>query len=298
MTPKIFISYRRDESTGYAGRIHEGLARVYGTDSVFMDMDDIDPGADFVRAIEDQISACDVLLVLIGNQWLTVQNAGKRRIDDPNDFVHVEISRALARDIRIIPVLLNNARMPAERDLPDAIKNLCRHQAIPLSEERWDYDFGKLVEALSARSGIWGSRRKIIALLAGGAAFAVIPAGWWATRSEPPVVSGRWTAEVKYDFGVSRVEVFSFQQTAERIRGTASFLGVDRAIVDGQIEDDMLQFVTRTAEVAGDENRETTHEYNGKIDGDSIEFVMQTIGGFSDHPPVAFTARRAAIIDK
>jgi len=86
--PRIFISYRRDESTGYAGRIHERLAALYGADSVFMHVDNIQPGTDFVAAIDRHISTCDALVVLIGNRWLSAQDStGRRRIDDPEDFV-------------------------------------------------------------------------------------------------------------------------------------------------------------------------------------------------------------------
>src|SRR5262245_51476132 len=107
--PNIFISYRRDESAGYAGRIHERLATLYGSDAVFMDFDDISPGMDFVQTIENRLSSCQVLMVLIGKRWLSVQNAdGKRRIDDPIDFVRIEIATALARRVTVIPVLLNN----------------------------------------------------------------------------------------------------------------------------------------------------------------------------------------------
>jgi hypothetical protein len=164
----MFISYRRDESTGYAGRLHERLAKLYGTDSVFMDVDDIGPGADFVRFIEDRIASCDVLLVLIGNQWLTLKNSnGQRRIDDPADFVRIEVSRALARNVRTIPLLLNNARMPEEKDLPADLKALCRRQAMELSEERWEYDFGKLAEVLQGGPRKRASRRRMIAAAGG-----------------------------------------------------------------------------------------------------------------------------------
>jgi len=109
----VFISYRRDDSAGYAGRIHERLASVLGEDAVFRDFDDLRPGMDFASAIEQEISSCTVLLVLIGERWLEARDArGRRRIDDPGDFVRIEVSRALSRNVRVIPVLLGGASMP------------------------------------------------------------------------------------------------------------------------------------------------------------------------------------------
>ena len=289
---KIFISYRRDESTGYAGRIHERLSHIYGTHSVFMDVDDVGPGTDFVSVIEDQIASCDILLVLIGPRWLTLQDANsRRRIDDPNDFVRIEISKGLARKIRIIPLLLNHASMPSEKSLPNDLKELSRHQAMELSEERWEYDFGKLAETLDSGPGKRKPRRNILAALCGIVLVALLAALWLFKQS--PIVTGRWTADVKYDFSDPQREVFVFEQTDGSIRGSASFLGVDRAIVEGKIDGDMLSFVTQTFEMAGNETRETTHRYDGKVSGQEIRFVMQILGGFSDHPVVSFTARRA-----
>jgi hypothetical protein len=90
--PTIFINYRRDDSAGHAGRLHDRFVSVLGGRSVFMDLDDIQPGANFVNAIEEQVGACDVMLVLIGKRWLARDAAGRRRIDDPDDFVRIEIA--------------------------------------------------------------------------------------------------------------------------------------------------------------------------------------------------------------
>src|SRR6478735_2338220 len=129
--PTIFISYRREDGAGYAGRIHERLASVFGSESVFIDLDDIPPGVDFVSKIQETVAACDVMLVLITRRWLELRDAsGRRRIDDPADFVRIEIGKALARNIRVIPVLMNNASMPAEKDLPPEIGQLADRQAI------------------------------------------------------------------------------------------------------------------------------------------------------------------------
>jgi hypothetical protein len=288
---KLFISYRRDENTGYAGRIRERLVSLFGPGSVFMDLDDIGPGSDFVEVIDKTLASCDVLLVLVGSHWIGIKDSnGRRRLDDPKDFVRIEISKALGRNIRTIPILLNDAPMPAEKDLPQDLKPLCRHQAIEMSEERWDYDFGRLVEALSGRSPRQTGRRKILALV-GAALPAVLAVLWWLRK--PGVdLTGSWTADVQYDFGVRQREVFRFEPGGSDIRGTASFLGVDRAIVDGRIDGDRISFVTHTMETLGNDSRDTTHRYEGKVGGDEIRFVMQTIGASSDHQAISFAAFR------
>ncbi|MGH8717667.1 MAG: TIR domain-containing protein [Burkholderiales bacterium] len=150
--PKIFISYRREDSSGYAGRLNEKLSQVFGAKNVFMDLEDIEAGTDFDQAIRKSVSACDALIVLIGKRWLSVTDgSGERRLGDPHDYVHLEIATALDRDIRVIPVLLNRAEMPTQSDLPQAISKLALRQARELSDDRWDYDTERLIEALGGR---------------------------------------------------------------------------------------------------------------------------------------------------
>src|SRR5438067_10074126 len=93
----IFISYRREDTAGYAGRLYDGLAAHFGSDRVFMDVQGIEPGVDFVEAIERALSSCEILIVLIGKDWLAADSAGRRRLDDPADFVRLETASALAR---------------------------------------------------------------------------------------------------------------------------------------------------------------------------------------------------------
>lgn len=145
----VFINYRRDDSAGYAGRLMDRLAAHFGHKKVFMDVTDIEPGLDFVQAIADGIGACDALLVVMSKQWLTARAAdGTRRLDDPNDHLRLEIMAALERGVRVIPLLVRGARMPAEEQLPTALTALARKQAIELSDERWDFDVGRLVGVL------------------------------------------------------------------------------------------------------------------------------------------------------
>ncbi len=145
----IFISYRRDDSEGEAGRLFDDLTRAFGDDCVFMDVAGISPGMDFRQAIEGNVSSCGVLLAIIGPSWVTISNAqGHRRLDDPNDFVALEIASALKRNVPVIPVLVHEAKMPHAPDLPDSIKDLSYRNAVELTHARWNSDVSLLIEAL------------------------------------------------------------------------------------------------------------------------------------------------------
>jgi hypothetical protein len=144
----IFINYRREDSAGHAGRLFDGLSSHF-PGRLFMDVDTIAPGIDFVEAIEQAVGACEVLIVVIGREWLTLKNAtGGRRIDDNADFVRLELETALARNIRIIPVLVQDAQPPRPEDLPPSLARLARRNAIELSDVRWGYDVERLAQTI------------------------------------------------------------------------------------------------------------------------------------------------------
>ncbi len=145
----IFISYRRDDTEGEAGRLFDDLVRAYGDKSVFMDVAGINPGMDFRKAIDDNVATCGVLLAIVGPAWATIANEdGKRRLDDDNDFVRLEIASALARDIPVIPVLVHNARIPSPDHLPENLKNLAYRNSVELTHARWNSDVALLTKAL------------------------------------------------------------------------------------------------------------------------------------------------------
>src|SRR5690349_7388558 len=110
--PRIFLSYRRKDAAGHAGRLRDRLAAQYGQDRVFQDIDSIKPGADFAKNITNAVGSCHVLLALIGDEWLKSKDKGHRRLDNPNDYVRLEIEAALNRNILVIPILLDGATMP------------------------------------------------------------------------------------------------------------------------------------------------------------------------------------------
>ena len=145
----IFISYRREDAEGQAGRLFDDLSAHFGRDAVFMDVAGIKKGLDFRRIIDEHVTSCGVLLVIIGKRWLSVtDNTGKRRLDDANDFVRLETAAALSRDIPVVPVLVHDAVMPTEQELPDVLKELAFRNGTELTHARWDSDVKLLVEDL------------------------------------------------------------------------------------------------------------------------------------------------------
>ena len=177
MAQRIFISYRRDDSRGYAGRLQGDLSRRYSEEHVFRDVE-IPPGADFGEYITSLVDKCNVVLAIIGPSWLDARDReGERRIDNPDDWVRLEIERALARDgVEVIPVLVDGARLPPREELPESLLALRRRNAFELSDRRWDYDVGQLGQHLDV-------------LLRGTSALHVRPAEMSTTPTATPVAA-------------------------------------------------------------------------------------------------------------
>jgi formylglycine-generating enzyme required for sulfatase activity len=149
MSGQIFISYRREESRWSAGRLFDRLTARFDRRQIFMDIDGIGLGEDFVETIEKKVGACDVLIAVIGAHWLTSSDQkGGRRLDNPEDFVRMEIGTALRRNIRVIPVLVDGALMPKSTDLPDDLKRLARRNALLIGDTHFDDDCRRLVAAI------------------------------------------------------------------------------------------------------------------------------------------------------
>ncbi len=150
----IFISYRRNDSEGEAGRLFDDLIGHFGEDSVFMDVSAIEAGRDFRKAIDESVATCGVLLAIIGNNWVdSKDDAGLRRLDDPADFVRLETAAALRRDIPVIPVLIRGAKMPRSDQLPDDLKDLAYRNGVELTHARWGSDIQLLIKALDTVLG-------------------------------------------------------------------------------------------------------------------------------------------------
>jgi hypothetical protein len=149
MSGQIFLSYRREDSSAWAGRLSDRLSGHFPSNKIFMDVDAIEPGVDFVEAIEESVGSSEVLIAIIGKRWLiSSDEGGGRRIDNPEDSVRLEIATALKRNIRVIPVLVDGAVMPHSKDLPNDLQLLRRRNALEVSHARFNADLGRLIAAL------------------------------------------------------------------------------------------------------------------------------------------------------
>ncbi|UVJ44301.1 tetratricopeptide repeat protein [Pseudomonas sp. LS1212] len=199
--PRIFISYRREDSQALAGRLFDRLAQRFGKDRVFRDIDAIEAGANFAEVIGERIGGCDVLVALIGTRWLEAEDGeGRRRLDLPHDFVRVEIAAALDQRKLVIPVLIEGTTMPSREVLPEELAPLADRNALPISDARFDFDVGRLIAVIdrtvvahqpapgtttaARRTGLWAHlneehTQRTIAFIGAGIA-AVVTATWTA----------------------------------------------------------------------------------------------------------------------
>ena len=307
--PGVFISYRREDSGGYTGRLFDILSGHFGRKNIYMDLDTIQGGDNFITVIEEKIGVSDVLVAVIGTRWLTVTEAnGTRRLDNPHDFVRLEIAKALERGIRVIPVLVDGASMPNAQDLPEDLRPLSERQAVDIRDSHFHADAQQLLQVLhKAIHGIgfrpemnW--KRLIPALLSGAGAIAIILAILFFRHHQPPssapsnTVAGKWTATVKYDWGDTHQELFDFEVDGEEVSGTASFLGSGRGILDGKIVGNRISFATKSLSTLNSDEKtyEEKHNYKGTLDGDTIRFTMMTDSEIESHVPIHFTATKVA----
>jgi len=311
---RIFLSYRREDTAGYAGRIAERLTHVFGDEYVFRDIEDIQPGVNFADEIQRNVAGCDVLIALIGPHWLKAVDAnGKNRLDDQGDFVRIEIVAALQRGVRVIPVLVQKAEMPGVDTLPESLKPLAMHQAVELSDSRWDFDMGRLIALLSTgRTGLPAKKRygvAIVCLLFFAAIFGwfyfrndlssassnanvVIPArginqGRNVQVAETPIdVTGRWIGAWVGPHGKEVRIRFEFESQGAVLMGRVRYPTGDGGIYDGKIDGDRILFVTRHTPQF--EDKEVAISFVGRMSGNRIEFIMQRPQGAQ-----RFTAMRA-----
>lgn len=169
---RIFLSYRREDASGHAGRLYDVLAARFGERNVFMDVDTIDPGADFGEAITRAVSSCDALIALVGREWLSP------RLEEPDDFVRLELEAALERGVPVIPALVQGARPPAAEQLPASLAPLARRQGAELRDVGWRDDVNRLISRLEREQSPEpeGPHRRRRWLVLGVVALAVVAA--------------------------------------------------------------------------------------------------------------------------
>jgi TIR domain len=209
--PAIFVSYRREDSAGHAGRLFDRLQEHFGRGNVFWDVSgSIKPGEPFPRAIERAIDSCETLLAVIGQHWLMGTDAtGRRRLEAPDDYVRLELARALQRNIQVIPVLVQHAAMPRAEDLPQDLQPLALHQAIELSDNRWDVGVAELIDAIPSIPPIppppppprlpWWTKAAVACVLLIAVGFGVWVI-WLKSGPHPPpplpdYLYGKWKGE-------------------------------------------------------------------------------------------------------
>lgn len=172
----IFISYRRADSRGWVTAIYQELIKHYSPDQIFRDISAIDYGADFIEAIEKAVQKCNVLLAVIGPQWSTITDKfGRRRLDDPHDLVRMEIVAALRRNIAVIPVLVDEAMMPAAAALPHDLRPLCRRNALEIQDRDFGHHMAGLVRAIGRT--IASANVSVVDLLSPPFDWVTIPSG-------------------------------------------------------------------------------------------------------------------------
>lgn len=249
----IFISYRRQDSVAYAGRIYDRLTERFGAGNVFMDIDSIDPGADFVNVLAEKIRFCEVMLVVLGPDWVSMRDENEKlRLSDPEDYVRQEITVGLERKIRLIPLLVSGAKMPAEKDLPDQLSTLARLQAVTISDIHFHRDVDALIETFQ-ETGL--------------------------TASESMEINGDWCAEVQSRSGQTYNLDMHFEQLNDRIFGWVRYPSGRGNIMDGRLEGNVLSF--KTEHIPQFEQDKATINFQGTISGQQIEFIMHSVDSYA-----------------
>ncbi len=286
----IFLSYRREDSAGHAGRLFDRLSARFGTDHVFIDVDTIKPGQDFAKIIDERIGNCDVLVVLIGKEWLQIATpTGQQRLDDPEDFVRLEVVSALNAGLVVIPVLVEGACMPLANSLPGALKRLSRLQALTLSDAHFQQDADNLVDAIERYTvspltpTLTGNpkRRQLGAIAASLFGVGVLLGLLWVNNPDPlqhsPAraanLSGRWVAQVPLRNGGHYAILLRLETLDNRILGSVQFPAGSGGVQEGRMERDRIFFSTVHRPQFSE--REVTTRFEGQVIGEELELVMQ-----------------------
>ena len=282
----VFVSYRREDSAGHAGRLGEHLSAVFGPENVFLDVQDITPGEDFAQAIERTITACHAVVVIIGRRWVqALQEKG-----ESEDFVREEVSAALRRGTTVIPVLVGGAMMPSAVQLPQSLAALSRRQAVEIRDGRFDDDVTVLIEALQKIKGMPAAadhRRRtkwLWILLAVVCVAAIAGTVLWKGRTSPGIadnpdkpvarqfdIAGTWIAEMqKPGREVFRVKL-NLSGTDGQLIGTAEYPTGEATIQAGKFENGTLSFfTTHTPDFASEP---ATIRWTGTIEGGDLHLT-------------------------
>lgn len=220
----IFISYRREDSEGEALHLCNDLKAKLGSDRVFMDVTGIDPGKDFRKVIENAVTTCDALIVMIGRKWIdAADEEGNRRLESPKDFVRIETAAALQRDIPVIPVLVQGAAMPRPEQLPPDIEALTWRNAFELRHSRWSVDVTELISGL----------RKTLPTLAADAPGEIPSRPWWRTASGSLATGGLIVAVIG---GIALQQAGAFDEAQTIPHGPDQATATKTAVIQPNVE--------------------------------------------------------------
>jgi hypothetical protein len=290
----IFISYRRDDAAGHAGRLCDRLTARFGGDRVFMDIQDIHPGQNFATSIEDTIAICDCVIALIGPHWL---ESLEQRALSGDDFLRQEIGAGLRRKVPVIPVLVGGARMPAAADLPADLAELSFLNAIEIRDESFDRDVVELETFLAnqlrvgktAASGTSGRLRRGLTIAIPIGLLAAALGGFFAFRPAPPSdresppppaalnIDGDWIADMQNASQQRYRMRLHFEQVGDRISGLVRFPTGDGPIQDGELKGTSLTF--STSHLPQFESSPVTTRFLAEVTGDRIRLTVTYAGG-------------------
>jgi hypothetical protein len=277
----IFISYRREDGAAFAGRLFDRLAEIFGDRRIFMDVDDIQPGHDFVEAIDKAIAECGVLLVVVGKSWL--------RGCDNEDFVEREIRAALQHGLQIIPILIAGASMPAAADLPEDLAPFTRKNAIILRDSHFHDDVAALLKILERELPRYRGGKKGWAWPAALTAALLLVLGgicWYrAAVFDPATLAGEWRGEVVTSQGYRYAVDFHFVVFDGLLTGTVRYPTGLAVIGEADIDGSRIAF--QSEHVPQFETEKAIIRFHGRRSKDGLRLLMRTDQGQEE-----FVARR------
>jgi hypothetical protein len=294
----VFISYRREDSSGYAGRLFDILSVHFGKENIYMDLDTIKGGDNFATVIEDKIGQCDALLAVMGERWLTCTGVdGSRRLDKEHDYVRMEIAKALERGVRVIPVLVSGAKMPHQQDLPDDLRLLALHQAMDLRDAHFHTDADQLMDVLKQTvPSITSQPRKVRPNRLAVAASCVIAAAvlvggilvFWhlktAAHPNPDSVAQQGSAPANGAASPAQaVNSIKADTSKSQGKGPADINGNWKATVTydwpGAVYEETFNFEVDGTELSGTASflKADRGIFDGKIEGNRVTFVTKTL---------------------
>jgi len=289
----LFISYRRDDAGGHAGRLSDRLIARFGGTRIFMDVQDIQPGQNFQQAIERTLASCDHVLAVIGPRWLEILQA---RQSHGEDFVRHEVTAALARGATVIPVLVGGAKMPGLDQLPPELAGFARCQAVEIRDNRFDEDSARLVDFLAGGAGehepsVLGLRRprRVLATALACIVLAALGTFAWLRFSRPPqnltqsstpadpAIDGNWVADLQKPGQPAYRIRLTLSRAGEEVIGTVSYPTGEGAILDGRYANGRLTF--HTSHIPQFESQPATIRFQALVEGDVIRLTSADDAG-------------------